>query len=198
MSKSLRTTDLLEGLKSVPSVRIGVHEIVEALSGRAFALLIVLLGLPNCLPMPPPIPTICGILLILVSLQMMSGMITPWMPRRILSQTVSRLDLVRAVDRALPLLRRLERVSRPRLGVADGGLALRLVGATIFVLSVALLVAAPFVGQIPLGIAISVIGVGLVERDGLLMIWGAAIGVVGLAITAGFVWTLVAAVNALG
>ncbi len=42
-------------LASQEGERLTVGDIVAVLRDRAFALLVVLLGLPNCLPMPPPI-----------------------------------------------------------------------------------------------------------------------------------------------
>ena len=54
---------------------------VEVLRDRAFALLVVVLALPNCLPMPPPIPLVCGFLLAFVAIQIALGRSTPWLPR---------------------------------------------------------------------------------------------------------------------
>ena len=62
--------------------RLTVGEIVAVLKDRAFALLIVILGLPNCLPMPPPIPLVCGLLLLLVAIQITAGMASPGCPAR--------------------------------------------------------------------------------------------------------------------
>jgi len=68
-------------LASQEGERLTVGDIVAVLRDRAFALLVVLLGLPNCLPMPPPIPLICGLLLLLVAIQIAAGMSAPWLPR---------------------------------------------------------------------------------------------------------------------
>ncbi|WP_204279918.1 exopolysaccharide biosynthesis protein, partial [Serratia marcescens] len=65
-----RTSDVLTVLASQEGDRLTVGDIVAVLKDRAFALLVVILGLPNCLPMPPPIPLICGLLLLLVAVQL--------------------------------------------------------------------------------------------------------------------------------
>ncbi|WP_163571310.1 exopolysaccharide biosynthesis protein, partial [Klebsiella pneumoniae] len=75
---------------------------------------------------------------------------------------VARRDVERAANRAVPLLRRLERWSRPRLAVFDSALGMRGIGVILLTLSAALVVAAPIVGQIPLGIAVCLVGLGLV------------------------------------
>jgi hypothetical protein len=64
-------------------------------------------------------------------------------------------------------------------------------GAVLLVLALGLIVAAPFIGQIPLGLAVCLVGLGLVERDGVLIIAGAVVGVAGLALSAGFAYALV-------
>jgi hypothetical protein len=191
LDKPLRTSDILAALGDAREERLSVRDILLALRTRAFALLVVVLGLPNCLPMPPPIPLICGFLLLFVSLQMVFGLQAPWIPQRIARQSIARADISRAVARSLPVVRWLERISRPRLAFFDGALASRAVGVMLLVLSSGLLLAAPFVGQIPMGVAICLVGLGLVERDGLVVMCGALIGLVGIALNVGFVVAVV-------
>ena len=181
-------------LASQESERLTVGDIIAVLRDRAFALLVVLLGLPNCLPMPPPIPLVCGLVLLVIAIQIVAGMSAPWLPRRLLDQSIARETVAKAVKRAVPLLRRLERWSRPRLSVFDGALGMRGMGVLILALALALIVAPPFFGQIPLGLAVSLIGLGLVERDGFVVLIGLVIGGIGVGISIGFVYTLFASV----
>lgn len=194
MSTEARTSDVLAVLASQEGDRLSVGDIVAVLRDRAFALLVVLLGLPNCLPMPPPIPLICGLLLLLVAVQIIAGMSAPWLPRKLLRQSIARETIERAVSRAVPLLKRLERWSRPRMNVFETALGMRSMGVLLLALSLALIVAPPFFGQIPLGLAVSLIGLGLVERDGILVVIGLVLGGVGVGISVGFVYTLFASV----
>jgi hypothetical protein len=185
-----RTSQILLALASHPGERLTVSDIMSVLQDRAFALLIVLLGLPNCLPMPPPIPLVCGLLLALVAIQIVSGREGPWLPRQLMNRSVARTDVERAVGRAVPAFRRLERFSRPRMTFLDTPLAMRVMGLIILVLSLGLLFAPPFVGQIPLGLAVCLVGLGLVERDGLVIIGGLVIGSIGLTLSLGFVYAI--------
>lgn len=163
---------------------------MAVLRDRAFAILVVLLGLPNCLPMPPPIPLICGLLLALVAAQIAAGWGTPWLPRSLLNKSLPQEAVKRAVGRALPMMRRLERWSRPRFAFLETPLAFRLIGFLLLAFALGLLVAAPVIGQIPLGLAVCLIGFGLVERDGVLVMVGLAVGAVGLAANFGFAYAL--------
>lgn len=181
-------------LAAQESDRLTIGDIVAVLKDRAFALLIVILGLPNCLPMPPPIPLVCGLLLLLVAIQITAGMSSPWLPRALLARSVARSDVERAAGRAVPLLRRLERWSRPRLSLFETGLGMRGVGLILLTLSLALIVAAPLVGQIPLGLAVCLLGLGLVERDGLVVLAGLVVGILGVVLNAGFVYAIVAGI----
>ena len=195
MFPKARTSEILLSLASQPGERLTVRDIMAVLQDRAFALLIVLLGLPNCLPMPPPIPLVCGLLLALVALQIVFGRPAPWLPRQLLNRSLARTDVERAVGRAIPVFRRLERFSKPRMTFLDTPLVMRLMGVIILIMALGLLFAPPFVGQIPLGLAVCLIGLGLVERDGLVVLGGLVIGSIGLTLSLGFVYAVVAGID---
>ncbi len=191
MSSPLRTSGLLTALAALPGERLSVATIIAALKDRVYALLVVLLGLPNCLPMPPPIPLVCGLVLGFVGVQMLAGRPVPWLPKSLLARSIGQKELERAVSRAVPVLIRLERFSRPRLTVLGGAIALPILGLLILILALGLVVAAPFIGQIPLGLAVCLVGLGLVERDGLFIIAGTLVGMVGLVLSAGFAYAII-------
>jgi hypothetical protein len=197
VASGARTSDVLTVLASQEGERLTVADIVAVLRDRAFALLVVLLGLPNCLPMPPPIPLVCGLLLLLVAIQIAAGMSAPWLPRRLLGQSIRQADVQRAVTRAVPVLKRLERWSRPRLSVFETAIGMRGMGVALLALALALIVAAPLIGQIPLGLAVCLVGLGLVERDGILVLAGLGIGLFGVAINAGFAYAVIAGIAGL-
>ena len=190
-SHVLRTLALENG-----GAAMSVRDIVRTLGDRAFALLVALLGLPNCIPMVPPIPLVCGVVLLVIAAQMVVGRRSPWMPRQLLDRAIPKADVGTAVRRAMPWVERLERVSRPRLSVFENGLTVRAVGLVLVALALGLLVAAPIVGQIPLGIAVCLIGLGLVERDGIVVLAGVTIGGLGMGLALGFVLAIVASVGA--
>lgn len=197
MFPEARISAVLSSLAGHAGDRLTVADIVAVLRDRAFAILIVLLGLPNCLPMVFPIPTICGLLLAFVAVQLAAGFDAPWLPRRLLIRSVPKEAVERAVSRALPVLRRLERLSRPRFAFLETPLALRLIGFLLLAFALGLLVAAPFIGQMPLGIAVCLVGLGLVERDGVIIIIGIVVGAIGLAANFGFAYAIFSLVERL-
>jgi len=197
LSSPLRTSGLLTALAGLPGERIAVGTIVSALQDRAYALLVVLLGLPNCLPMPPPIPLVCGLVLAFIAVQMLTGRRMPWLPQALLKRSIGKPELNRAVARALPALTWLERFSQPRLTMLGGRWAIPVLGLVILILALGLIVAAPFIGQIPLGLAVCLVGLGLVERDGVLIIIGGVVGAAGLLLSAGFAYAIFSGIHEL-
>lgn len=191
----MRLSQVLVLLAAEPEERITFRDILAILSERSFAILIVLLGLPNCLPMPPPIPTVSALLLIMISVQMLVRRPAPWFPGVVLRGSVARSDVLRAVKRALPVVSRLERWSRPRLSVFEPRLAALLSALLLLMMSVGMLVAAPLVGQVPYGLAVCLFGLGQIERDGVLVLSGMVAGAVGVALSASFIYGVVEAIR---
>jgi hypothetical protein len=187
----MRTSEVLMKLASSPGERLSVAAIFSSLGDKGFALLIVILGLPNCVPlMPPPIPLICGFLLIGVALQIGLGRKSPWAPAFVLARSVAQQDVRKAAEKAMPLVRKMERFSKPRLQWFEPGIANLLIALVVAVLALGVITAAPFIGQVPWGLAVCLMGLGLVERDGVLVIASVIAAVFAAFLSAGFVYAV--------
>lgn len=186
----MRLSQVLTALADEPEERITLRSILALLSDRSFAVIVVLLGLPNCLPMPPPIPTISAVLLVLVAAQIAARRAEPWFPRAVLKGSVASADLRRAVGRALPVVNLLERWSRPRWRLFGNRTGALLSALLLFTMALGMLTAAPLIGQVPYGLAVCLIGLGQVERDGMLVMSGFVIGIIGAALSAGFIYAV--------
>ncbi len=101
---------------------------------------------------------------------------------------MARADLQRLVDRTAGAVERLERLCRPRLAPLTGGVGKIFIGLVVSVLAVILILPIPFVGNIPPGIATAVIGLGLAERDGLMVSLGFVAAAIAVAITSTVAW----------
>jgi hypothetical protein len=198
LSSDRRISDVLDDIAAnAHGARVTLGEIMASLEERAFALLMVVLGLPNVLPMPPPIPLLCGFFLVFIALQIVLGRHRPWIPRRALAASVPRDRLDKAVARATPVLRVLERFSRRRLSFLPADWELRGAGILLLIVSIGLVGAAPLIGQIPMGISICLMGLGLFERDGVVMLGAAFFGAIGLVFNFGFILAVVEGVMTL-
>jgi hypothetical protein len=198
VSAARHTSDILNEIAAnTHGARVTLGEIVASLGDRGFALLMVVLGLPNVLPLPPPIPLLCGFLLVFIALQIVLGRRHPWLPARALAASVAHERLDNVLARATPVLRKLERFSRRRLSFLPATWELRGAGVLLLIVSIGLVCAAPLIGQIPMGVSICLIGLALVERDGVIMSVAALFGALGLVLNFGFILAVVKGIMAL-
>lgn len=156
------------------SERISVGEIIEGLGPRAFGLVSLIFALPSCVPMPPGVPTIVGFALLLVSVQMVIGRRELWLPRLLSNRTFTRIPLVTALENVQPHLQRVERIARPRLLFLTGRSGTVLIGLVVLVMAIVLILPLPPGGNFPPALACAVLGMGLVERDGVIILLGLA------------------------
>ena len=178
-----RTSEVLRDLvEEGQSERVTFREILVELRHRAVGFALLIFALPCCLPMPPGIPTVCGVAIVIIAANLIVGRQRLWLPRAITDKSVSRADLKRMVDRWLPYLERLERVCKPRLPVVTEPFAKVLIGVVIFVLGFIMILPIPFLGNMPPGFAASVIAIGMTERDGLVVLLGTAVSAVAIAV----------------
>ncbi|MCA0424513.1 MAG: exopolysaccharide biosynthesis protein [Proteobacteria bacterium] len=184
-------TALLNASDGTSDGKLSLDEMVAAFGNRAFGILYLLFGLPNCFPMPPGIPVLCGVVVIVVSVQMLMGQEMLVLPRWLGKRRVDRALLARVVDKALRPLQALERVSRERYLGMSSGLVRRAIGLAGCALGVALMAPIPIFGGIPAGIAVTILGLALAQRDGALIAFGVAIATpVALTVTSAMLFAL--------
>lgn len=165
-----------------PSATIALDEVMDVLGDRAFGALLLILSIPNVLPVPG-LSTATGVPMILLGAQMALGRPAPWLPRRLLAVTVDRAAFLGVIRRARPWADRVERHLRPRLPVLAGPAAERLLGLAVMVL--ATIMALPIVfGNQPPALSIALIAMGLMESDGAFVSAGLIAGVLSIAIMA--------------
>jgi hypothetical protein len=171
-AKSL--SEILEDLAACEDPRISVAHMVEKFGGRALGGLLLVFGLACTLPLPPGGTTIFGFPLLLLAPQLVIGARRPWLPSKVRQGSIATSDLRAGLPRVLPWIRRVEAVSRPRLSFLFGGVGERLIGAVCFVLAIVLILPIPL-GNILPAVAVSVLSLALVQRDGLLALFGYAL-----------------------
>lgn len=184
-----RTSALLARMaRDMPAERMPLRDFVEALGDRGFAIVLLVLAAPNSLPIPSPpgLSTVFGVPLAFFSAQMMLGRPRPWLPERLLRRTVGRSEFRLIVAKILPWLDRLERWCRPRGQVLTGPVAERFLGGVYLLLSVILALPIPG-GNFPPGLAMTVMSLGLLEKDGRMVAIGLAIGIAAVAIVGAIV-----------
>ncbi len=182
-------SQLLQEIAADPSrERIAIADLVQALRLRAIGALLLVFALPNVVPTPPGTSAILGLPLLYLTFQLMMGH-TPWLPRFIAARSMARGDFAALIGKISPLLARAERLLTQRLSAMTTPTAERIVGGLCLVLALVLFLPIPLGNMLP-AFAISVIALGVLERDGLWILAGAVIGLVSLVVVWGVVWAL--------
>jgi len=184
-----RLSELLDEIGNDDSrTRISVSDLLVAMEGRATGALLLLFALPNILPTPPGTSGILGLPLVYLSAQMMLGRL-PWLPPFISNRSMSRDDFTQTISRATPLLARAEKLLKPRLSLFVKDNAQNVIGAVCLLLAVVLMLPIPFGNMLP-AIAISLISLGVLERDGAWVLGGFAVAAASMFIVAGVVYAM--------
>ncbi|GAB4532347.1 MAG: hypothetical protein Kow00133_20710 [Amphiplicatus sp.] len=150
-------------------------DVMDRLDERAFGFLLLLLALPCCLPFVYVLPQIVALPMLALAGQLAAGRQHPWLPKRLRARRFSIPAFRAVVERSARYARWVERLARPRLAPATGRLGLRLVGALMIAPCLSILVPLPSTNTVP-GIGVAIAALGLIERDGALVILGLLIG----------------------
>jgi hypothetical protein len=154
--------------------------ILAQLHERAFGLFLLVLALPCCIPFLYGIPQVVALPLMFISAQILLGRKAPWLPKRLGAREVSKASLQNLAERAKPWLERVEALSRPRFAALTHAPFDRFVGLALVLFSASILVPLPGTNTVP-GFAVVLISMGLLQRDGILVLVGSVIGTVWIA-----------------
>jgi hypothetical protein len=189
--KPERTSEVLRDLAEGEGERVTFREILTGLRHRAFGFTLLIFALPCSLPMPPGIPTVCGVAIVIIALNLIGARQRLWLPSAIADKSIARADVRRLVDRVAPYLERLERICKPRLTIVTEPVGKMLIGIVILVLGLVMILPIPFLGNMPPGFAASVIAIGMTERDGLIVLIGALVSVAAIAVASVATWAAI-------
>ncbi|MFZ4541286.1 MAG: exopolysaccharide biosynthesis protein [Rickettsiales bacterium] len=189
---------ILEGLPGQFSgAKTTIGDLKDTLSARAYGILLMVLALPNLIPIPAPgLSTILGAPLVLVTFQLVLGLESPWFPKFIARRPIKVSHIKKICARISPWIRKLERVVRPRLFFLTSFPADRLVALTCFILSLMIMMPLPFGNAVP-GLAICLFAIGILQRDGVMIIAGLLVTLISATVIAAFVGGIVTSVSSL-
>jgi len=160
-------------------VEATIGDLVESVQHRGFGFLFVILSIVPVMPATSGIATPFGILSMLLAAQIWLGRDKPWFPPKILAKKVGN-SLRKFLQKAASTLQKLERRLKPRWGGLYRENTFRYVMAPlIFLCSVSVAIPLPGTNSVA-GLAILLIGLGMLEEDGLFGLAGIVIALVGL------------------
>lgn len=180
----------LEMLRATYAGRpITVRELEQAMRGRGFAVLLMLFAIPFCTPVPlPGLSTPFGLAIALIGARLGLGL-APWLPDMVLNRSIKPTTLERLVRWTLRVVRPLERLLRPRLGIMCGRVPKCAAGWAIAVCGLLLCLPLPiptsnFFAALP----VVLLAAALMERDGFVLVLGYGAFLMALAYFGGVAW----------
>jgi hypothetical protein len=162
--------------------RVSFGDLMTQLGQRSFGWSILLFSVVNLLPLPLGANILTSIPLILLSAQMATGATHLRLPEFVTERPFDRRAFQRTVLRLRPVFRPVERILRPRSLWLFEPESERFVGFVMLAISLALFAPVPFSGWFP-AISLLIAGVGLIERDGAVVLIGLGLGLVSIVIT---------------
>ena len=160
------------------ATRVSLADLVQAMHGRAFGALLLIFAFPNALPAIPGTSGILGLPLLFLSAQMMLGR-QPWLPKFISLRSMPRDDFANLVERVNPWLEWADRFTAPRLQALTSPWRSGSSAASACSCPSCSRCRCPSSTCSP-ALALCLIGLGVLERDGLWMTGGIAVGLVAL------------------
>ena len=153
---------------------VTLREVLGVLRGRAYTLLLLLLALPFCTPIPlPGVSVPFGLTIALIGFRLALRQ-KPWLPARLLDTAVPSRLFTRMLRGARKLIRFLEHALKPRwIWLVENPVTQHMAGAMILVCGLLMLLPfpIPFSNGLP-ALTVVLLAAALLERDGYMMIAG--------------------------
>ena len=169
--------------------RMSIGDLLAALGDRAIGALLFIFAFPNVLPTPPGTSAILGAPLLFLAAQLAFGR-QPWLPAIITKRSMSRDDFQSLIRRISPWLARAEKLLKPRLSSLALPPMEYLIGLVCLLLATLLVLPIPLGNMLP-ALAISLIALGVLERDGLWVLAGMVTAGLAIVVVSGVVFALI-------
>ncbi|WP_394692703.1 exopolysaccharide biosynthesis protein [Hyphobacterium sp.] len=167
--------------ETAPDEGLTLGDFMESLGERAFGVILFALAIPVCIPFLYGIPQIISLPMMALAFQMAAGRGEPWMPERFRSRQLSKDGLQTMGRQARRWFGWIEAIARPRLLFLSGQIGERIVGGVYCLFCASILVPLPLTNSTP-GVAVAIASLGLITRDGLLILAGLILGLVWITI----------------
>lgn len=154
--------------------RVSWSAIMDEVGRRSFGPLLLLAGITVLAPVIgdlPGVPTLIGMVVLLIAVQLLIGRQNFWLPGFMLNRSVPKAKLHKALTWLKKPARFIDKLLRPRLGHATSGPMVRVIAVVCLGIALAMPVMefVPFSANLA-GIALTAFGLALIARDGLLAI----------------------------
>jgi len=181
---------LRELLAEAPAEQVSLGWVIDRLGERSFGMLMLLLGV---MALVPGFSTFVGVLVGVAAIQMILARRGPVLPRFVTDRRLPTPRLARLIERMVPLLRRVEKLLRPRWPTPFQATK-RVVGVVILLLGATLVWPFPFNHVIP-SLVIVMMALAYLEEDGVTLCLALVVALASLSLTAATVWGTISGIH---
>ncbi len=178
--------------KSRTTPRLSLREILEILSEKCLALLLIFLSIPFCLPIQIPGMSLpFGLVISLLGVRMIVKK-QLWLPQFILNKTISSQEIQKIVQKSTHFLNKIKRYVHPRMSwLSEQWVMVIVNGVVVFFLGIflALPFPIPFTNLIAAW-SIVFLSIGILKDDGVFVLIGYLGGLSTLAFLIAILWAI--------
>ncbi|WP_017446485.1 exopolysaccharide biosynthesis protein [Gayadomonas joobiniege] len=184
MANRKNLTDILESIEEAGEGReTSVGELLDEFSGRGFGPLLIFPALIALLPSGgiPGVPTVCGVLIFLISVQLTLGRKSPWIPKKLKQISIEQKKLEKSMQKSKSITRKIDKVFKPRFEFFQNPTTQKLIAMSCAITGLLMipLELLPFAVAIPAS-AITCTALGLTTEDGLVLSLGLIMSLVSI------------------
>ncbi len=157
----------------IASDKVALSSFIRRFGPDSFLVLIFILIAPNLVPFLSQfgIAEFTSGLVCLISLQLMSGKETPWLPNKFANREMSSEKIANVGNKIFPFLYKLDLLTQPRLKILSDERMYKFYGLMFFILATLILLPLPFFNYAP-AVVIMLSVIGLLSRDGFFLLAG--------------------------
>lgn len=145
---------------------VTVGYVLEVFGVRGFAFLLCVLALLNvAIFMVPGLSILFGLPMVILAVQMVLGIRAPIFPEIVRARTIRRDLLIRGLEIGVRVMKKVERLTRPRAPFLSGPILGRVHCVLLLALSMMVAIPLPFL-NLPPSLGVIVMSVGVMQRDG--------------------------------
>jgi hypothetical protein len=174
-------TGMVQAIRESETITLG--KLIDRVGPASLGLVLLMLTIPAIIPIPGPVGMILGSCLALVAVQVIACSTRIWLPAVLRRRRLPTRFVVKAIEAVIPWLARCERRLSPRRWMMMSGRYARpFLGLCILAMAIIITLPIPFGNLAPV-IALAVLALALIERDGVAVMWALALS------AAAIVWT---------
>lgn len=161
-----------DAASQTPDEKVSIDSIMDLIGRRSFGPLLLVAGLVILAPVIgdiPGVPSIMGMFVFLIAIQLLIGQEHFWLPNWLLERAISSEKLAKAISWLQKPARFIDKLIRPRMMIFVNGTAKYMIAVVCILIALML----PFMEVVPFsanagGLALVAFGLALIAKDGLL------------------------------